>query len=248
MTLRSMMIAGAAALTLSPLAAQAEMSDAERADFREEVRAYLMDHPEVILEAVQSLESRQADQKAQADVDLVKANTAEIFNDDHSWVGGNPDGDITLVEFMDYRCGYCKKAYSEVNELLSSDGNIRFIVKEFPILGEQSDLASRFAISVLQTEGAETYAKTHDALMTMRNDVTPEVLARIAADFGFSDTAAVMARMTSDEVSAVIDANQALAGRLQITGTPTFVVQGTMLRGYVPLDGMRKVVAAEREG
>tara|TARA_R110002073_G_scaffold211110_2_gene371482 strand:- start:1 stop:747 length:747 start_codon:yes stop_codon:yes gene_type:complete len=232
----------------TPLASQTVMTDDERSAFRAEVRSYLLENPEVLMEAIAVLEQRRAESAAVSEETLLQVNADDIFNDPASWVGGNPDGDITIVEFMDYRCGYCKKAYSEVNELLSSDGNIRFIVKEFPILGEQSDLASRFAISVLQTEGAETYAKTHDALMTMRNDVTPEVLARIAADFGFSDTAAVMARMTSDEVSAVIDANQALAGRLQITGTPTFVVQGTMLRGYVPLDGMRKVVAAEREG
>jgi len=232
----------------TPLVSQTVMSDDERTAFRAEVRSYLLENPEVLMEAIAVLEKRRAADATVGDQTLLKTNADDIFNDPASWVGGNPDGDITIVEFMDYRCGYCKKAFSEVNDLLSSDGNIRFIVKEFPILGAQSDLASRFAISVLQTEGAETYAKTHDALMTMRGDVTPEVLTKLAADFGFTDTAAVMARMNSDEVKAVIDANHALGSRLQINGTPTFVVQGTMLRGYVPLDGMRQVVAAERKG
>jgi protein-disulfide isomerase len=149
---------------------------------------------------------------------------------------------------MDYRCGYCKKAFEEVNQLLAADGNIRFIVKEFPILGEQSDLASRFAVAVLQLEGAETYGKVHDALMAHRGDFTPEVLAGFATEFGFADTAAVMARMNSEEVNAVIVANHALGGRLQINGTPTFIIDNTVLRGYVPLDGMQQVVAAERKG
>jgi len=232
----------------TPLVSQTVMSEDDRTAFRAEVRSYLLENPEVLMEAIAVLEKRRTADATAGDETLLQVNADDIFNDPASWVGGNPDGDITIVEFMDYRCGYCKKAYNEVNELLSSDGNIRFVVKEFPILGEQSDLASRFAVSVLQTEGAETYAKTHDALMTMRGDVTPEVLSKLATDFGFTDTAAVMARMNSDEVNAVIDANHALGSRLQINGTPTFVVQGTMLRGYVPLDGMRQVVAAERKG
>jgi len=232
----------------TPLASQTVMSDDERTVFRSEVRSYLLENPEVLMEAIAVLEDRRANEAAASEETMLQVNADDIYNDPASWVGGNPDGDITIVEFMDYRCGYCKKAFEEVNELLSSDGNIRFIVKEFPILGEQSDLASRFAVAVLQLEGAETYGKVHDALMTHRGDFTPEVLNQFAADFSFGDSAAVMARMSSDEVSAVIDANRALGSRLQINGTPTFIIQDSMLRGYVPLDGMRQVVAAERKG
>ncbi|KAA2316785.1 DsbA family protein [Pseudooceanicola sediminis] len=246
MTLRSMMIAGAAALTLSPLAAQAEMSDAERADFREEVRAYLMDHPEVILEAVQSLESRQADQKAQADVDLVKANTAEIFNDDHSWVGGNPDGDITLVEFMDYRCGYCRKAFQEVEDLVAGDGNIRFVLKEFPILGEDSVMASRLAISTQLEAGDDAYKSLHDALMSYNGGFDETAMTRILSGLDL-DPEPILDRMDSDEVTSIIAENHALAQQLQINGTPTFILPETMLRGYVPLAGMQQLVAEARD-
>lgn len=230
-----------------PLAAQSVMSADERTALRTEIRAYLLENPEVLMEAIAVLEERRSTQEAASEETMLQVNAEDIFNDPASWVGGNPEGDITIVEFMDYRCGYCKKAFAEVSELLASDGNIRFIVKEFPILGEQSDLASRFAVSVLQLEGSETYGKVHDALMTHRGDFTPEVLNRFAAEYGFADTAAVMARMSSAEVSAVIEANHALGSRLQINGTPTFVIQDTMLRGYVPLDGLRQVVAAERK-
>ena len=102
------------------------------------MQAYLLENPEVLVEAMDVLNARQAAADAQNDATLVKTNADAIFNDPASWVGGNPEGDITLVEFTDYRCGYCRKAYDEVAELVKSDGNIRFIVKEFPILGEAS--------------------------------------------------------------------------------------------------------------
>ena len=130
-----------------------QMSDAEREAFRAEIRAYLLENPEVIMEAVAVLEQRDAEKQAQADVDLIAANANALFNDPSSWIGGNPDGDITMVEFVDYRCGYCRKAHDEVAELISSDGNIRFIVKEFPILGEASLTSSRFALAVRQIAG-----------------------------------------------------------------------------------------------
>jgi protein-disulfide isomerase len=236
-----------AALTLPwalPLTAQ-EMTDDERTAFRAEVRAYLLENPEVLMEAIGVLEQRQAAEQVNADAQMLQSNADEIFNDGVSWVGGNPDGDITLVEFMDYRCGYCRKAFEEVEELVRSDGNIRFVVKEYPILGEQSVLASRFAIAVLQVAGSDAYKQAHDALITLRGDATPEALARLATDLGL-DAAAITARMDSAEVTEVIAANQLLAGKLAINGTPSFVINQTMLRGYVPLDGMRSIVADQR--
>ena len=139
-----------------------ELTDAERAQFRAEVRAYLMENPEVILQAVEQMQNRQAEAQMQADFDLVTANADEIFDDGYSWVGGNPDGDITLVEFLDYRCGYCRRAAEEVEQLIASDGNIRFIVKEFPILGEASVLSSRFALAVREVAGDDAYKAAHD--------------------------------------------------------------------------------------
>ncbi len=223
------------------------MTDAERETFRAEIRAYLMDNPGVIMEAVALLEQQQQDDAAAQDIELLQSNADEILNDPNSWVGGNPDGDITVVEFTDYRCGYCRKAHDEVAELIKSDGNIRFVVKEFPILGEESVLSSRFAIAVRQLAGDDAYKAAHDALITLRGDATPETLATLATDLGH-DSAAVLARMDAPEVTAIIDANHALGTRLQINGTPTFVIDQTMVRGYVPLDGMRQIVDGQRKG
>ncbi|WP_172293948.1 DsbA family protein [Pseudoruegeria sp. HB172150] len=231
------------ALTASPLAAFDinAMNDAERDAFRAEIRAYLMENPEVLLEAIDVLEQRQANEQAASDVTLVETNSDDIFNDGFSYVGGNPDGDITVVEFMDYRCGYCRRAHPDVNALVETDGNIRYVIKEFPILGDQSVLAAKFAIAVQQVEGEDAYFETHNDLMTMRGDVTPEALTAMANDKGF-DTEAVMAAMESPEVAEVINANHALAQRMQISGTPTFVFETQLVRGYVPLDGMLGLV------
>ncbi|OAN92245.1 DsbA family protein [Sulfitobacter geojensis] len=236
----------AAALALPATAMDlTELSDAERAQFRAEVRAYLMENPEVIMEAVDALREKEANAQAQADVDLVSVNADAIFDDGYSWVGGNPDGDITLVEFLDYRCGYCKKAHDEVAKLLETDGNIRLIVKEFPILGDQSVLASRFAVAVKQVAGGDSYKAMNDALMAFRGDVTLASLRRMASTFGL-DMDAIEAVMDSDAVTQEIAQTRALAQRLQITGTPTFVMKDELLRGYLPYEQMQALLDEKR--
>jgi len=221
------------------------MSEKERTQFRQEIRAYLLDNPEVLMEAIGVLENRQAQQQVNADRDLARAYAAEIREDGYSWVGGNPDGDITLVEFMDYRCSYCRKAHSEVRELVETDGNIRLIVKEYPILGEDSTMSARFAIATQQVAGDEAYSRVHDALITFRGNVTEGNLRRLANDLDL-DATEILARMNGAEVNAVLQANSALGQNMAINGTPTFVLEDQLLRGYVPLDNMRQIVAATR--
>ncbi len=222
-----------------------ELTDAERAQFRAEVRAYLLDNPEVIMEAVTLLQNREAEAQARADDNLVSDNAAAIFDDGYSWVGGNPDGDITLVEFLDYRCGYCKRAHGEVAKLLETDGNIRLIVKELPILGDQSVLASRFAIATKQIAGDDSYKAVNDALMAYNGDVTLPALRRLGSTFGL-EMDAIEARMDSDEVTMEIAQTRALAQQLSISGTPTFVMHDELLRGYLPFDQMMALVEEKR--
>lgn len=242
-------LALAAGLAASPaLAFEIDaMSDDERSAFRDEVRAYLLDNPDVIMEAIEVLENRRAEQQVAGDLALVSANAEAIFDDGVSFVGGNPDGDITFVEFVDYKCSYCRKAYPELQELIESDGDIRIIYKEFPILGEESVLASRFAVSALLTGGDEAYGPLHDALMTMRGNATPDSLKALADGLGL-DGGAILEGMSDPKVDAIIGDNHALAQRLQITGTPTFVMEDQLVRGYVPLGAMVEIVAELREG
>lgn len=237
---------------VAPMDAQAQafdvtnMSDDERGALREEIRSYLLDNPEIIMEAVSVLEQRQAEAQAMGDGDLVRINADAIFNDGHSWVGGNPDGDITLVEFTDYRCGFCRRAHTELEQLLAADDNIRFIVKEFPILGEESVMSSRFAIAVKQIAGDDAYKAAHDMLITFRGPITSEALERMAQELDL-DGPAVLEQMMSDDVTGIIADNHALAGRLQISGTPTFVLEDQLLRGYMPLADMQTLVKQTRQ-
>ena len=221
------------------------MTEPQRDAFRAEIRTYLLENPEVLLEAIGVLEDRQAEAQAVDDADLVAVNAEALFESPHSWVGGNPDGDVTLVEFVDYNCGFCKRAFPEVMDLVESDGEIRLILKEFPILSPDSELASRFAVAVLQTAGDEAYAEAHERLMTLQGPARGPALERIGRDMGL-DMEAITAAMDSPEVTAVIEANRALAQRLQINGTPSFVLEDRMIRGFLPVDGMRELVAAVR--
>lgn len=222
-----------------------DMSDAERSAFGAAVREYLLSNPEVLVEVINLLEQRQNQAQVQGDKDLIAANASALFADGFSFVGGNPDGDITIVEFLDYRCGYCKRAHPEVKALLKQDGNIRYIIKEFPILGEQSTLASRFALSVKITEGDEAYFTVHNALMEANGQVTDGSLRRLARTVGL-DVDAVMDGMDNPTIDLILQTNYQLAQVMQITGTPSFVMGNTMMRGYAPLDTMKQVVAEQR--
>ena len=246
--MKRFLVTTAAMLCLStPVAALdiTAMTDTERQQFRQEIRAYLLENPEVLMEAIAVLEQRQQQAQTADDSTLIATNAQALFEDQNSYLGGNPDGDVTVVEFLDYKCGFCKRAHPEVTELVNSDGNIRYIVKELPILGEQSVLASRFAISTLQNAGPEAYAKVHDALMAFRGEFSQSSLKRLAKSLDL-DAGLIIKAMDSDDVSAVISENRALAQRMQISGTPSFVMGAQLVRGYVPLDGMKDIVASSR--
>jgi protein-disulfide isomerase len=223
------------------------LTEAERKAFRDEVRAYLLDNPEVLIEAMEVLQQREEEAALARDTQYLTLNKDLVFANANDWIGGNPNGDITLVEFMDYRCGYCRQAYAEVEELIKTDGKIRFVVKEFPILGDASMLSAQFAIALRQLHGDEAYAKAHDALMTLRGEPTPETLTRLATDMGY-EAKPILDRMQAPEVLVVIQENYAMAEALEITGTPAFIMGDTVMRGYAPLDEMRKFVVEERTG
>ena len=222
-----------------------EMTDAERQALRDEVKAYLLENPEVLMEAIDVLKKKQDEAAAQADVAALQANADAIYKDESAWVGGNLQGDVTVVEFMDYRCTYCRKAYAEVADLVKGDGNIRFVVKEFPILGPDSLTSSQFAIAVKMLHGDAAYEQVHDALIALRGSPDAETLGRLAASFGW-EAQPILDKMATPEVAAVIAANHALAQKLNITGTPTFVIGNQMLRGYVPEEGMKQIVDQAR--
>lgn len=222
------------------------MTADERAAFGAEVRAYLIAHPEVLIEVSDALKAQQATAQAVSDQALVAENAAALFSDGYSYVGGNPDGDITMVEFIDYRCGYCRKAHAGVAKLLKSDGNIRYVVKEFPILGDESVVASRFAIAALKVAGPEAYQKINAGFYeTFRGDVTPETLSTFAVSLGL-EAAPILAAMSDPDIDKIIGSNHLLAASLDISGTPTFVLGNKLLRGYVPDEELQAMLTEAR--
>ena len=221
------------------------MNDSEREAFRAEVRAYILDNPGIIMEAVAVLEERKAAEQVNNDKEFLKANADDIYNDGASFVGGNLDGDITIVDFSDYRCPYCKKAHAEIQALIKSDGNIRIIYKEFPILGPDSVTAAKFALATLLL-APNSYEDVNTSLMAMRGKPNEATLTSLAKTLGL-DATALLEKMDSDAVNAIIENNRSLGGRLQITGTPTFILGDQLIRGYVPLEGMQQIVEDTRK-
>jgi protein-disulfide isomerase len=236
-------------LAALPAAAQqgqsSPFSNSDKEALHAEIRAYLLQNPEILMEMIQLLEAKQQAATAEGDRELVASNAAAIFDDGFSWVGGNPDGSFTLVEFLDYQCAFCRRAQPDLSELIKSDGDIRLIVKEMPILGPGSDLAARAAIATLISKGPETYAALHERLMALQGEVTDVSLDHALTETGL-DPAEVRAAMADPEVDRRLAATRDLAGKLAIAGTPTFVFDNRMVRGYLPLAQMRDLVGQVR--
>lgn len=222
----------------------ANMTDAERKAFHAEVRAYILANPDVIGEAVSGFAGLSAEQ---FDAAVIKGNAEELFADSNSWIGGTEDGNQYLVEFVDYRCGFCRRADPVVRELMKETPGLRVVLKEFPILGEQSELSSRFAIATKLLFGDDAYRKAHDALISYGGTVNGAALAKLAELLDL-DGKAILAHMNSPAVNGVITANRALAARLKITGTPGFVTTSSIIRGFLPVEGMREQLRLAREG
>lgn len=233
------MFALATAGFLTALPAQAfdinAMTADERAAFGAAVRSYLLENPEILRDMSSVLTERES-----------TAALAEVEDTTHAWVGGNPDGDVTIVEFADYKCGYCKQAHEELMQLVEADGNIRLILREYPILGQESQLASLFAVAVLKTQGADAYKTVHDKLMGFRGKVTEQSLRNQATALDL-DADAIFAALQSDPVFEALSQNFDLANRLDIQGTPGFVINGKVIPSYLPPERMIAEVADARK-
>ncbi len=222
----------------NPGAASAPSGDA--------IRRYLVTNPEVIVEAMNAFEEKQKIAAAAADGQLVETNAKEIFEDGYSIIRGNPDGDLTVVEFSDYNCGYCKRAHTEVEKFVKADGNIRLVIKEFPILGEGSVLAARAALASGAQKDGTLYPDFNDALMMHRGSHTEASIMTIAEKIGL-DVEALKKDMQSEEVRDQINRTYALAQKLKINGTPAFIIGDEVVRGFVPAAQLELFAEGARE-
>lgn len=238
-----------AALILLATASLANAADpltaAQQDAVRAIVRDYLMNNPEVLVDALQAYQARiteEAQKKQQAALAELRD---EIERDPTSPVIGAADGDVTIVEFLDYRCTYCKKVFPAVRDLLKEDGRIRYVVKELPILSPESVVASKAALAVWR-ETPDKYMAFHAALMTARGSLSDTRILELAGEAGL-DARAVAAAMKDPEITAILGRNHELAQALNIQGTPAFVVGGHLIPGAVGVDALRELVAATRK-
>jgi protein-disulfide isomerase len=207
------------------------------------VRDYLMREPEIIYEALQELQRRETAAEAERRKVALTAKKDDLFNSAASPVGGNPEGDVTLVEFFDYRCGYCRRVVGSLRALVDQDDDLRVVFKEFPILGEDSVRASRAALAA---ERQGLYMPLHFALM-QADDLSMEGIMQAAAGVGL-DTGQLAADMESPEVQAEIAATYALARELGIEGTPAFVIDDELIPGAVSQERLAALIDEARTG
>lgn len=213
-----------------------------RQDVEQIVRNYLLENPEVIFEAARRMEQKEKDQRQARMAEGATKHAADLFNRADAIVVGNPKGDVTIVEFFDYRCGPCRRLMPELAQLVKLDGNIRLIMKEFPILSRESELAARAALAA-NKQGK--YWDFHLAMMKAE-EVTPDSIMATARGVGV-DMARLNTDMASPQVADVIARNHELAEKLGVDATPTFYIGDTPHSGAMPLAELKLAVAEARE-
>ena len=208
------------------------------------IQDYIMKNPQVILDAVQQHQEREAAAEQARQQAQLKAMNAQIKQAKTSPVGGNPDGDITIVEFFDYNCGYCKRVHGTVTDVMEKDGKVRLVYKELPILGPQSLLAARAALGVFYS-APEKYIAFHDLLMTRRGGLEEQKIMDLA-EMADLKTADVRKAMEDPRVEQEIQHNLALAQQLGINGTPAFIIGDTLVPGAIDPATLAKLIAENR--
>lgn len=215
-------------LTFNSVAA--EMSKTEQANIEKIVHQYLVSHPEILIEMSNALRAKQETQQADTDKNLLQQHANQIFKQVDDPVTGNPQGTLTVVEFVDYNCGYCKRSAPLIQELLKKDKEIRYIYKEFPILSDTSVYASKAALAVNALEPAK-YEAFHNALMAYPGALkSNDDVMNVAKKQGL-DWSKIVTKINDPAIDKKIATNHAIAQTLNITGTPAFIIGDQLLRG-----------------
>lgn len=208
------------------------------------IESYLLSDPKILQRMSVALDTTlQAEERAQATGAIASMKEA-IFNDPGQVVLGNPDGDVTLVEFFDYNCGYCRAALPDMAALLAEDPNLRVVLKEFPILSNESIDAAR--VAVLVGDADVDYWTFHEALFTSRGQVDKQVALAAAADLGLSPVSLEL-DMGTEAVSQKIQTSYEIARALNITGTPTYIIGNEIIPGAIGIDELRERIANMRK-
>ena len=237
-------LAGALISVAAPAAwAATDLAPAQREAIEGIIHDYLLHNPDVLLEALRGAEEKlnhEADLKA---AKVLNDRQSEIFEDRATPVAGNPRGDVTIVEFFDYRCPYCKQVLPSLQTLLKEDHNLRFVFKELPVLGPPSVTAAHAALAA-QRQGK--YEAFHNAMMATKGQITDETVYKVAGSVGL-DVDRLKQDMSAPEIEQALKANLALADALNIHGTPGFIIGKHIVPGAIDLDALRNMIADARK-
>ena len=232
----------------APAASAQSFTDAQRGDIETIVKNYLIAHPEVLEEAMSELNKRQATAEAEKHEASITQNAEAIFNSPRGVTLGNKDGDVTFVEFFDYNCGYCKRAMSDMLDLLKSDPKLKVVLKEFPVLSQGSVEAAQVAVAArMQDPTGKKYLDFHQKLLGGRGPADKARAMAAAKDAGF-DTAKLEKDMASPEAKATIEENFKLAEAMGMNGTPSYVIGKQIVVGAVGLEGLKEKISTARCG
>src|SRR5215510_10456487 len=242
-------VAAAAALlafgAALPAAAQG-FSDAQRSEIEGIIKNYLLQHPEILQEVMNELEKKQQAADAEKNKTAVKDNAQLLFSSARQVTLGNLQGDVTLVEFFDYNCGYCKRALSDLMGLMKADPKLKVVLKEFPVLGPGSVEAAQVATAVrMQDKSGKKYLEFHQKLLGGRGQADRARALAVAKEIGL-DMAKIEKDMASDEVKATLQESMELADKLALNGTPSYVVGPAVVVGAVGFDALKDKVESAR--
>jgi len=247
-TLRVIAAAGAFLLLGLAPGGAAEFSGTQRGEIEKIVRDYLVSHPEVLQEAMAELEKRQSAAEAEKHQTAVKDNAKALFSSPRQVVLGNAQGNVTMVEFFDYNCGYCKRAMDDMLTLLKTDPNLKVVLKEFPVLGPGSVEAAKVAVAVrMQDKSGKKYLEFHQKLLGGRGQADQAHALAVAKDIGL-DMGRLEKDLASDEVKTTINENFKLAEALGLNGTPSYIVGHDVVIGAVGLDALKEKINTSRCG
>jgi protein-disulfide isomerase len=245
-----LLIAGAASLFACVGGASAgaqSFSPEQRVDIEKIVREYIIAHPEVLQEAMAELEKRQQVVELEKAKAAVAGNADKLFNSTRHVVVGNPQGDVTLVEFFDYNCGYCKRALIDLQELMKNDPKLRVVLKEFPVLGPTSVEAAQVSVAVrMQDKSGKKYLDFHQKLLTGRGQVDKARALAAAKEAGL-DMLRIEKDMVSEETRASLEESFKLAEALGLNGTPSYVIGKDVVIGAVGAAALKEKIAAARK-
>jgi protein-disulfide isomerase len=221
----------------------------QRAEIEKIIREYLIANPDVLREVVAEAERRQTAEDARKYQDAIKQHSGAIFNSPHQVTIGNPKGDVTMVEFFDYNCGYCKRALADKLLLMKTDPKLRVVLKEFPVLGEASVQAAQIGVAVRMQDktGGSKYLQFHERLLGNRGQVTKALALAVVKEIGL-DPVRAEKDMASAEVKTTISESFKLADLLGINGTPTYVIGTSVVVGAVGAEQLREAINTARCG